>query len=127
MANRDSAYVLRQVQGRRHPRGVRKLQETTGSVRTRLEALVDQLARMIEHMQVAMPLLLEFYGVAAREPSVRQFLTEAYQDYHDVLTDMLEQGEKSIHSWLHQSRCRFCSSRSSSRSTRRSTSSSMRP
>lgn len=76
----------------RELRGVRKLQETPGSARARLEALVDQLAHMIEHMQVAMPLLLEFYGVAAREPSVRQFLTEAYQDYHDVLTDILEQG-----------------------------------
>lgn len=62
------------------------------TARSRLEAMGDQFSRSIEHMQMAMPLLLEFYGVAAREPSVRKFLTEAYQDLHDVLTGLLEQG-----------------------------------
>ncbi len=76
----------------REMRSVRKLQEASGTTRSRLEALGDQFGRSIEHMQMAMPLLLEFYGVAAREPSVRKFLTEAYQDLHNVLTDLLEQG-----------------------------------
>lgn len=76
----------------REMRGVHKLQEASGTARSRLEAMGDQFGRSIEHMQMAMPLLLEFYGVAAREPSVRKFLTEAYQDIHDVLTDLLEQG-----------------------------------
>jgi AcrR family transcriptional regulator len=76
----------------REMRGVRRLQEAPGSARGRLDAMVNQFARMLEHMQVAMPLLLEFYGVAAREASVREFLTEAYQEFHDILTDVLERG-----------------------------------
>jgi AcrR family transcriptional regulator len=73
-------------------RGVRKLQEAPGSARSRIETMGEQFARSMERMQVAMPLLLEFYAVAAREPSVRKFLTEAYEEIHDVLTNLLDQG-----------------------------------
>ena len=45
----------------REMRSVRKLQEASGTTRSRLEALGDQFGRSIEHMQMAMPLLLEFY------------------------------------------------------------------
>jgi AcrR family transcriptional regulator len=76
----------------REMRGIRKLQDAPDSARSRIESMGEQFARSIEHMQVAMPLLLEFYGVAAREPAVRKFLTEAYQDIHDILKDLLEQG-----------------------------------
>jgi AcrR family transcriptional regulator len=76
----------------REMRGVRRLLEAPGSARSTLDGMVNQFARMLEHMQMAMPLLLEFYGVAAREASVRKFLTEAYQELHGVLTDLLERG-----------------------------------
>ena len=76
----------------REMRGVRKLLEAPGSPRARLDAMNEQFAAVMDHMQLAMPLLLEFDGVATRQASVRQSLVAIYQDFHDMLVNLLAQG-----------------------------------
>ncbi|SRR5579875_840925 len=71
---------------------VRVLLHKEGSVRDRILALTHTFANMIDRMSVAIPVMLEFYAIAARRQSVRDFLSQALHEYREVFTELFQQG-----------------------------------
>jgi TetR/AcrR family fatty acid metabolism transcriptional regulator len=76
-------------------RGVRGVIEGTGSVSDRLFAMTRLFAADLDRLSLVMPITLEFYAVAARQRSVRQFFSEMLRDYRAILTQVIEEGVAS--------------------------------
>lgn len=63
-----------------------------GPVPARLLHLGEQMAREMEEAFSLLPLSLEFYAIAARQPAVRAFLQDYYERYATHLADLVAQG-----------------------------------
>jgi len=73
-------------------RGARAVMEAEGSAADRLLAITRMLAEEFERMAVAMPILLEFYAVAFRQSSVREYLSQMYEEFRAPLAGLIQQG-----------------------------------
>jgi AcrR family transcriptional regulator len=62
-------------------RGTRALLDAPDPVAERLIAITRMFTSELERMSFALPVLLEFYAVAARQRAVRQFLSEMFAEY----------------------------------------------
>lgn len=65
---------------------------TEGAVAPRLRQLVAQGVAAVLELEQLLPVMLEFYAMAARQSDIRQFLQHYYQRYHRLLTQLIEQG-----------------------------------
>jgi TetR/AcrR family fatty acid metabolism transcriptional regulator len=63
-----------------------------GSATERLLAIAAMFVAEIERIAGAMPILLEFYAVAARQPAVRASLSASYVEFREVLAEVVRQG-----------------------------------
>jgi AcrR family transcriptional regulator len=63
-----------------------------GAVAPRLRQLVAQGITAVLQLEQLLPVMLEFYALAARQNDVRQFLQKYYQRYHQLLAELFEQG-----------------------------------
>ncbi|GAP61588.1 hypothetical protein ARMA_0011 [Ardenticatena maritima] len=68
------------------------LLDAPGSVRERLEQLSLHLAQETLAMQDLLAIGYEFYAVAARRPDVREVLRAYFQQWHEALATLLQQG-----------------------------------
>ena len=73
-------------------RGTRAVIESGGSVTERLLTMTRMLAADLDRLAIAMPVMLEFYAVAARQRSVRLFLSDALAEYRAALAALLREG-----------------------------------
>jgi TetR/AcrR family acrAB operon transcriptional repressor len=63
-----------------------------GAVAPRLRRLVAQGVAAVLQLEQLLPVMLEFYALAARHTDARQFLQKYYQRYHQLLAELFEQG-----------------------------------
>jgi len=63
-----------------------------GAVAPRLRQLVAQGAADVLQLEQLLPVMLEFYALAARQSDTRQFLQQYYQRYHQLLAELFQQG-----------------------------------
>jgi AcrR family transcriptional regulator len=54
--------------------------------------MVAQGIAAVLQLEQLLPVMLEFYALAARKSDVRQFLQKYYQRYHQRLAELFEQG-----------------------------------
>ena len=73
-------------------RGTRAIVEGPGSATERLLAITRMFADELDRMLVAMPIFLEFYAVAFRQASVREHLSEMYEQYRAPIAMLVQQG-----------------------------------
>ena len=73
-------------------RGARAIVDTEGSATDRLLAMTRMFADELDRMVVAMPILLEFYAVAFRQSTVRDYLSQMYEDFRSPLAALIQQG-----------------------------------
>ena len=63
-----------------------------GAVAPRLRQMVAHGVAAVQQFEALLPVMLEFYALAARNTNVRQFLQRYYQRYHQLLAQLFEQG-----------------------------------
>jgi AcrR family transcriptional regulator len=63
-----------------------------GAVAPRLRQLVTQAAADMSQLGELLPVILEFYALAARHTDVRQFMQQYYRRYQQLLADLFQQG-----------------------------------
>jgi AcrR family transcriptional regulator len=63
-----------------------------GTVAPRLRQLVAHGVAAVQQLEALLPVMLEFYALAARKSDVRQFLQQYYQRYHRLLAELFQQG-----------------------------------
>ncbi len=68
------------------------LLEAEGSVSTRLLALVEHMTQEVQQRPGFLSVGYEFYAIAGREDSVRQFIQEYFQSYRIGLAALIQQG-----------------------------------
>jgi TetR/AcrR family fatty acid metabolism transcriptional regulator len=73
-------------------RGARAIVEREGTATERLLAITHMFADELDRMTVAMPIFLEFYAVAFRQPAVREHLGKMYQEFQAPLVMLIQQG-----------------------------------
>jgi AcrR family transcriptional regulator len=66
--------------------------ESSGPVVEQLLVLTRQMATMLQWRRRLMPIAFEFYAIAGRDKQVRQFLTEYFTDYRQLLARLIERG-----------------------------------
>jgi AcrR family transcriptional regulator len=71
---------------------LQRLVAAEGAVAPRLRQLVAQAVADVIELEQLMPVMLEFYALAARKSDVRQFLQKYYQRYHQLLAELFQQG-----------------------------------
>ena len=69
--------------------------EGGGTATERLQVMMGMFADEMDGMSVAMPILLEFYAIAARQGSVREFFSHLYEELRDDLSRLVRQGIES--------------------------------
>jgi AcrR family transcriptional regulator len=73
-------------------RGTRAIARSEGSVTGRLLALTRMFADELDRLSVAMPIFLEFYAIAFRQPAVREHLGKMYDEYRGPLASLIQEG-----------------------------------
>ena len=63
-----------------------------GAAAPRLREMVAHGVAAVQQLEALLPVMLEFYALAARRGDVRQFLQRYYQRYHQLLTQLIGQG-----------------------------------
>jgi AcrR family transcriptional regulator len=76
-------------------RGARAIIDGEGSAAERLLAITRMFADELDRMKVAMPIFVEFYAVAFRQPSVRNYLSQMYDEFLAPLSALIQQGVES--------------------------------
>ena len=66
--------------------------DSQGLVVEQLLILTRQFASMMQWMGRLMPIAFEFYAIAGRDKTVRQFLKEYFADYRLLLARLIERG-----------------------------------
>jgi AcrR family transcriptional regulator len=69
-----------------------QLARASGSAGARLRQIGEQAANAILQMEPVLPVVLEFYALAARQAQVRAQIQGYYQRYQRRLVDLLQQG-----------------------------------
>ncbi len=70
----------------------RAIESEAGTVRERMMRITERFADEIDRFTPALPVMLEFYAIAARDRMVRGYLGEMYDDYTMTLAHVLAQG-----------------------------------
>lgn len=73
-------------------RGTRAIVDAEGTATDRLLAITRMFAEELDRMAVAMPILLEFYAVAFRQASVREHLSQMYEEFRVPLAKLIQEG-----------------------------------
>jgi AcrR family transcriptional regulator len=73
-------------------RGARNIVDSEGTATARLLAIASMFADELDRMVVAMPILMEFYAVAFRQPVVREHLGQMYEEFRAPLATLVQQG-----------------------------------
>lgn len=76
-------------------RGIRATMAGPGTATEKLYAMTRMFAADLDHLALAMPVMLEFYAIAARQRSVRQFMGEMLQEYSALVKPVIEEGISS--------------------------------
>jgi AcrR family transcriptional regulator len=71
---------------------LKELLAATGTVGERLHQLGAQAAADTLQMEQLLPVVLEFYALASRQATVRAWIQGYYQQYHQLLAALLQQG-----------------------------------
>jgi AcrR family transcriptional regulator len=66
--------------------------EAEGSVSARLPRLTERIVAELQRLAHLQPIAFEFYAVAARHKTVRQFLKEYFARYRAALAALVQQG-----------------------------------
>jgi AcrR family transcriptional regulator len=72
--------------------GIHALETAQGTVSERLVIYTRQMADMFERMKMMSAVAFQFYAVAARHKTVREFLKEYFATYRAVLARIVRQG-----------------------------------
>ena len=62
------------------------------SATARIQSLTHTMTSLMERMSVVAPVMLEFYAIAARRETVRQFLSDALQQFRDIFAEIIRDG-----------------------------------
>ena len=73
-------------------RGALAVERADGSTRERLLDITERFAREIDRFSRALPVMLEFYAIAARDRTVRAVMGGLFDEYRASLTRLIEQG-----------------------------------
>lgn len=63
-----------------------------GSIRDRILQITERFAGEIDRFSRAMPVMLEFYAIAARDRTVRKYMGEIFEEYGALVARLLAQG-----------------------------------
>ncbi|HEY8325155.1 MAG TPA: TetR/AcrR family transcriptional regulator [Ktedonobacterales bacterium] len=63
-----------------------------GPIRERLMQVTERFAVEIDRFSRAMPVMLEFYAIAARDRTVRKYMGEVFDEYAALVAHLLAQG-----------------------------------
>ena len=72
--------------------GLRKLEDADGPVRERLLEYTRRLGDDFQRLSAVQSIAFEFYAVAARHKTVRQFLKEYFKQYRATVARLIAQG-----------------------------------
>jgi AcrR family transcriptional regulator len=72
----------------------RLISQGEGPIPIRLTAMVKALAKEIEEISDLMPIIYEFYAVAAREEPIRQSIHNYFENFSTLLQDVIKVGIK---------------------------------
>jgi AcrR family transcriptional regulator len=72
--------------------GLRKLEDADGPVRERLLEYTRRLGDDFQRLSAVQSIAFEFYAVAARHKTVRQFLKEYFKQYRATVAGLIAQG-----------------------------------
>ena len=73
-------------------RGALAVERADGSTRERLLDITERFAREIDRFSRALPVMLEFYAIAARDRTVRAVMGGLFDEYRASVTRLIEQG-----------------------------------
>jgi AcrR family transcriptional regulator len=73
-------------------RGARAIVDGKGTATERMLAMTHMFADELDRMTKAMPIFLEFYAVALRQPMVREHLGKMYEEFRAPLVTLVQQG-----------------------------------
>ncbi|HEX2347471.1 MAG TPA: TetR family transcriptional regulator [Ktedonobacterales bacterium] len=73
-------------------RGPLTVEREDGTIRDRLLEITERFAGEIDRFSRAMPVMLEFYAIAARDRTVRKYMGEIFEEYSALVARLLEQG-----------------------------------
>lgn len=73
-------------------RGIRATLQKGGTATERLFTMTRMFAADLDHLALAMPVMLEFYAAAARQRSVRQYMSGLLQEYAQLMIPVVEEG-----------------------------------
>jgi AcrR family transcriptional regulator len=73
-------------------RGPLTVEREDGSIRERILQITERFAHEIDRFSRAMPVMLEFYAIAARDRTVRKYLGEILEEYSALVGRLLEKG-----------------------------------
>ena len=71
---------------------LQRLIAAEGAVASRLRQMVAHGVAAAQQLEALLPVVLEFYALAARRSDVRQILQRYYQRYYQLLDQLIEQG-----------------------------------
>lgn len=63
-----------------------------GTIRDRILEITERFAGEIDRFSRAVPVMLEFYAIAARDRTVRKYMGEIFEEYSALVARLLEQG-----------------------------------
>jgi AcrR family transcriptional regulator len=73
-------------------RGSLAVEHEDGPVRDRILEITERFAGEIDRFSRAMPVMLEFYAIAARDRTVRKYMGEILDEYAALVAHLLAQG-----------------------------------
>jgi AcrR family transcriptional regulator len=73
-------------------RGSLAVEHADGPVRDRILEITERFAGEIDRFSRAMPVMLEFYAIAARDRTVRKYMGEILDEYAELVAHLLAQG-----------------------------------
>ncbi len=71
---------------------VESLLNAEGTVSERLQQLIRDRVRGLQEMSDMVAILFEFYAVALHQDGVRQFIKAYFQNFHELLVALIQQG-----------------------------------
>jgi len=71
---------------------VESLLNSEGTVSERLQQLIRDRVRGLQEMSDMVAILFEFYAVALHQDGVRQFIKAYFQNFHELLVALIQQG-----------------------------------
>jgi TetR/AcrR family transcriptional regulator, fatty acid metabolism regulator protein len=73
-------------------KSVEDLLEAEGTVSERLQRLIRDRVQGLQEMSGVVAILVEFYAAALHQDGVRQFIQVYFQNFHDLLVALIQQG-----------------------------------